>query len=430
MSTTCYNLQNTGVLKMKGYRKIALSIVFVFLLAIFQGCGGGEKEKAEKKTEEVSTKRELKEVETPEKEGEPSDEEADVRELKLGVIGPLTGENAEYGQSVLAGVKIAIEEINSRGGINGKKIKLVSYDNKGELEATLEGISHLIHDEHVVAILSSPTGWSTFAPTHQINQTRTLFFSVGTKRNIERSGAFIFRVGLPDEIAIEDLISLTTDKLGYRNYALVTSSIIDYSLARSYLFKNAILERGGNVVLEADTYNTYEGRSEIDRVAERLKKASGIDAIIYTGNAEEGGEFVKALRKQGVGLPVIGTEVFAEEAFRKSGGDAIKGTIFYTAYAPELNEKTKRFATSYREATGREPDVFSALAYDTSLLIAKAIERADSTVPTQVMDALLDIEDFSGITGNMSFTPQGEPVKHPFIYEIKKAGEGGRLLLK
>ncbi len=412
---------------MSVYRKIILSIMFVSLLAIFQGCGGGEKEKTEKKAEEVATEK-VENAEAPQE--EMAEEEGDARELKLGVIGPLTGDETKYGQSVLAGVRLAVEEINSRGGIGGRKIKVISYDNKGELETTVEGITHLVHDEHVVAILSSPTGWSTFAPIHQVNQTRTLFFSVGTKRNIERSGPYIFRVGLPDEIAVEDLLELTTKRLGYKNYALVTSSIIDYSLARSYLFKNAILDRGGTVVLEADTYNTYEGRSEVARVAEKIKKGSGIDAIIYTGDAEEGGEFVRELRKLGVELPVIGTEVFAEEAFRKSGGDAIRETIFYTAYAPELNEKTEHFARSYRDATGREPDLFSALAYDTSLLIVEAIERADSTVPTQVMDALLHIEDFRGITGDMSFTPGGEPVKHPFIYQVKNTGEGGRVLLK
>ncbi len=416
---------------MREYRKIILSIIFVFLLAIFQGCGGGEKEKAEKKAEEVATEKveKVEKAEAPQDETAP-EEDGDVRELKLGVIGPLTGDGTKYGQNVLAGVRLAVEEVNSRGGIGGRKIKVVSYDNKGDLETTVEGITHLIHDEHVVAILSSPTGWSTFAPTHQVNQTRTLFFSVGTKRNIERSGAYIFRVGLPDEIAVEDLVELTTKRLGYKNYALVTSSIIDYSLARSYLFKNAIVEKGGTVVLEADTYNTYEGRSEVDKVAEKIKKGSGIDAIVYTGNAEEGGEFVRELRRLGVELPVIGTEVFAEEAFRRSGGDATRGTIFYTAYAPELNERTAHFARSYREATGREPDVFSALAYDTSLLIIRAIERAHSTVPTQVMDALLGIEDFRGITGDMSFTPQGEPIKHPFIYQVKNTGEGGRVLLK
>ncbi len=428
MCTICLNLQNTGVQKMKGYRRIVFSILLILAVAFLHGCGGGEKDKTEKSEEKKGVER-AEVVESSTVEREPA-EKADVRELKLGVIGPLTGEGAEYGQSVLAGVRLAIEEINSKGGIRGKKIELVSYDNRGELEATIEGVSHLIDDEHVVAILSSPTGWSTFAPTHQINQTRTLFFSVGTKRNIERSGVYIFRVGLPDKIAVEELIKLTTERLGYRNYALVTSSVIDYSLARSYLFKNAILNEGGRVVLEADTYNTYEGRNEVDRVAQKIKNTAGIDAIVYTGNAEEGGQFVKELRRIGVKLPVIGTEVFAERAFVEGAGDAIRGTIFYTAYAPEFDERTKHFARSYRKATGREPDVFSALAYDTSLLIARAIEKADSTVPSQVMEALLNIEDFRGITGRMSFTPQGEPIKHPFIYEIKSTGEDGRILLK
>ena len=415
---------------MKGFKGFLLLAILILSIASIQGCGGGKEdtEGAQKGAKSAAVKPSATDEAT--EEVGMAEEPEDVRELKIGVIGPLTGDKAIYGKSVLEGVKLAIERVNAAGGINGKKVELVSYDNKGELETTIDGISHLIDDEHVLAILSSPTGWSTFAPTHQINQTRTLFFSVGTKRNIERSGAFIFRVGLPDEIAVEDLIELAINRLGYRRYALVTSSIIDYSLARSYLFKNAILQKGGTVVIEADTYNTYEGRGEIDSVVSKLKSASGIDAIIYTGNAEEGGRFVKSLRAAGVELPVIGTEVFSSKEFTSAGGDAIRGTLYYTAYAPELNDATRDFATAYRKATGREPDVYAALAYDTSLLLMKAVEQADSTVPSRVMDALIGIEDFSGITGKMSFTPQGEPIKHPFIYRVEKGGEKGTILVK
>ncbi len=105
------------------------------------------------------------------------------RALTVGVIGPESGEEAAYGLQVLNGVLLAAERFNEDGGIDGKPIEVLHYDNEGRPDRTLEIAQQLIESQ-VVAILSAPTGWSSFGPTHMADATSTIFISVGTRRRL------------------------------------------------------------------------------------------------------------------------------------------------------------------------------------------------------------------------------------------------------
>lgn len=348
------------------------------------------------------------------------------RPLKIGVIGPETGLESHYGLSVVEGVMAAAKFYNAHGGADGKEIEVLHFDNKDDLGLTREGVKHLIN-QRVIAILSAPTGWSTFAPTRMVNRSHTLFIAVGTRRRIGRSGPYVFRASLPDELATTELISYTTNELGYKNYALVTASQYDYSLDLSSLFKQAVLKFNGSIKIDADTYDTYTGQQNLEKVIDAIKSSPDtLHAVIFTGGVEDAVVLAKELKESKLSLPIIGGEdLFTAEYLR--GGEGVRGSLLYATFAPDRKSpKTTEFLQGYKKGT---PDRFAALAYDSFMLVAAAIREAGTTKPTKVREALVGIKGFEGATGTISFSPEGSIVKHPFIYRVEGGDKGEKFVL-
>jgi branched-chain amino acid transport system substrate-binding protein len=411
------------------YRKRIL-VLAVLSICVLNGCSdddtanapGNEKRQANAPAVEV--------VQTGsglENEGKQESEEIEQeRPLRIGVIGPESGDEAHYGLSVLKGVLAAAGRFNTQGGLGGSKIEVVHYDNKSDPELTRAAVQNLIR-QRVIAILAAPTGWATFAPTRMANSTRTLFISIGTRRRIGRSGPYVFRASLSDELATGELIRYALEELAYTSFAIVTSSSYDYSLDLSASFRHALVKHGGVLAVEADTYDTYLGKRNLDAVIDAIKGSPAtLHGVIFTGAVDEAALLAAKLRKAGLNLPILGGEdLFAAEYL--TSGEAVRGTLLYTTFAPD-NESVK--AVEFRRDYGEgRPDRFSALAYDVFMLLAEAIKIAGTTKATQVREALISIREFEGATGKTSFTSSGAPVKHPFIYSVKEGERGQRFVL-
>jgi len=342
--------------------------------------------------------------------------------IKVGVIGPETGEEAELGLMTLDGVELAVKEINDKGGIKMRKVEVIHYDTKGSAGATQDAIAKLIR-EKVIAIIASPSGWSTFAPVWMVNESRTIFISAGSRRHIGRSGPYIFRVSLPDERATQDTIRYCMERLGYRRFALLQSMVDDeYSLSFGGLYRKAVLDNGGMIVAEGHIF-LDQG---IDKVISRVKMdARGpIDAIIFAGDADGAIMVLKEARRQGLKAPLIGGEKLYRDEFLKAG-EMVDGSILYSSFAMEdTSPQTARFIELYKKKRGKNPTSLSALGYDSFMLVAKAVEDACTLDRVKIRDGLTRIKDLQGVTGRTDMGPDGEAIKHPFILQVEKKGKG------
>lgn len=338
----------------------------------------------------------------------------------IGIVGPETGEEAAYGKSVVAGALAAAKRFNAQGGIAGKEIKVLHYDDQSDIGLTTKAVKDLI-SQRAIAILAAPTGSSTFSPIHLVNESKTIFISVGSRRQLKASGPFVFRTAVPDETATEDLIKYAITELGV-NYALVTAADNDFSLELSSLFKRALGKHNGVIKLEADTYDPFTGGRNIGAVIAAIKKnPDTLHGIIYTGGPTEAVLLAQELKKAGLNQPIIGGEDLFSEEYLK-GGDAVNETLTYTTFfAGNKSAKMDEFIKDFGQD---KPDRFAALAYDAFMLLADAIKEAGSTDTSLVREALINRKDCIGVTGKTSFTPENMPVKHPTICRVKK-GEGG-----
>lgn len=404
------------------------SIIFLaIVLGLLCGCSDDKQTKSaeskhDKAAEIQKVMRQAEEYARQEKEKQQKLADTEERPLIIGVVGPETGEEAQYGLSVMNGVLAAAKRFNAQGGIDGKEIKVLHYNDESKIAYTEKIVSYLIK-ERAIAIISAPTGTSTFTPVHLVENSKTIFISVGTRRHIERSGKFIFRTAVPDETATEDLIKYATRELGYVNYALITSSVNEFSLSLSSMFKKALYKNDGVIKLETDVYDTYTGTLKIDLVIDAIRNSPDeLQGVVFTGGASEGALLAQGLKKAGLTLPIIGGEELLSTDYLE-GGDAVEGTLLYSTLSSD--EKSSKMAEFIKDYGKAEPDRFAALAYDTFMLVADAIKIAGSTNTSRVKEALINRKECEGVTGKTSFSSDGAPIKHPLICKIKRGKNGG-----
>ena len=381
------------------HSKIGIAAMMVMAMSLLSGCS----DKKETKAPETSAK--------------------DERPLIIGIVGPETGEEASYGLSVVEGALAAAKRFNAQGGIGGKEIKVLHYDDKGDIAETTRVVKELI-GQKAIAILAAPTGTSTFAPIHLVNESRTLFISVGSRRQLKASGSYVFRTAVPDETATDDLIKYAVTELGYVNYVLVTAADNEFSLELSSLFKRALDKHHGAVKVVADTYDSFTGGHNMKAVIGEIKKSRDpLHGVIFAGDAGEAVLLAQELKKAGLKLPILGGEDLFSEEYLK-GGEAVNETIAYsTFFADNKSAKMDEFIKDIGKAS---PDRFAALSYDTFMMVADAIKNAGSTDTSLVREALINRKDCVGVTGKTSFTPENMPIKHPSICKVKKGESGER----
>lgn len=282
--------------------KLIKFILMVLVIALISGCSDDQGDNTTSESGAETTSKpvrdraaEMKELlrqtriyAQQEKEREKKRTAERERPLLIGIVGPETGDQASYGMSVVNGVLAAAKRFNTQGGIKGKEIKVLHYNDESDMKNTEKIVKYFIR-KGAIAIFSAPTGASTFTPIHQINDSRTIFISIGSRRHIERSGPYVFRAAVPDELATEDLIKYASEKLGYVNYALVTDSFYPFSLDLSSMFKKAVYKNHGVIKVEADVYDTYTHKKDVGTVIEAIKKSPDLlHGVIFTGGVNEG----------------------------------------------------------------------------------------------------------------------------------------------
>ena len=386
--------------------KICIMFIAAAMISLLSGCSDNKEAKVPEKESKAEEK--VFKAEGP---------------LIIGIVGPETGEEASYGLSVVDGVLAAAKRFNAQGGIAGKEIKVLHFDDKSDTGLATTIVKDLIKQK-VVAIFAAPTGSSTFTPVHLVNEAKTLFVSIGSRRHLKANGPYVFRTAVPDDLATEDLIKYAVTDLGYVNFALVTASDNEFSLDLSSLFRKALDKYHGVIKVQTDSYDTLTGGQNMGAVISALKKSPDtLHGVIFTGGASTGVLLAQEMKKAGLKLPIIGgDDLFSEEYLK--GGDAVNETLMYTTFsADSKSQKVEEFMKDYGKAN---PDRFAALAYDTFMLVAEAIKEAGSTDSSKIREALINRKDCEGATGKTSFTSENLPIKHPIICKIKKGDGGGR----
>jgi branched-chain amino acid transport system substrate-binding protein len=345
------------------------------------------------------------------------------KEIPIGEYGSLTGGIATFGISTKNASVMAFDEINKKGGVLGKQIKLLVEDDQSKPEEAGTAVTKLINQDHVVAMLGHVASSHSLAaaPICQSNKIPMISPS-STNPRVTQVGDYIFRVCFTDTFTGEVVAKFVFDTLKAKKVAILVDVRSDYSVGLQTFFGEAFKRRGGEIVAnQSYSQGDSDFRAQLTQI-----KATNPDAIYVPGYYTEVGTIVHQGRELGITMPFIGSDGWDSPKLWEIGGQALNGCYFSNHYSTDdPNPAVQKFVNDYKGKYGQVPDALAALAYDAARVLADAMTRANSTDGAKVRDAIAATKDFPGVTGTITINKERNAVKPAVILKV----ENGKYLL-
>lgn len=339
--------------------------------------------------------------------------------IKIGYVGPLTGDAASFGKDTLNGVQMAVDTINVEGGINGRRIELIVEDarcNSGDASAAAQ---KLVGVDNVIGIIGGQCSSETLAVAAVANPAKVIVISpISSSPDITNAGDYIFRVYPSDGLKGKALGNYF-QTAGFTKVAIISENTDFCQGIRTTVKKD--LPTGIEVVFDEVV---EPGTKDYRTLMTRLKDVK-FDVLLANQQSDATvAEVAKQMRELGLTQQIVGTDTADSVTLGKIATEAVEGLKPLTV--PGLDENTPtggEFAKMYREKYG-EPQqsmFFAALAHDALNILATGIEEA-GTDGEKLKDALLAVKEYPGIAGTMSFDENGDIKGIPFAMKEFKGG--------
>lgn len=343
--------------------------------------------------------------------------------VKVGGLLEMTGGSASFGISSKNGIDLAFKDINAKGGVlGGKKLELVVADTKSEASEATNGMQKLISQDGVAAVIGPNQSSAVIAASAINNGAKVLGITpMGTNPDITvnpadgKTRAYNYRACFIDPFQGTVMASFAYNDLGVRKAAVLVDNTSDYSKGLAKFFTENFANKGGSVVIEeAFLQKDTDFKSTLTKI-----KVANPDFIYIPGYYQEVGLIIKQARELGINVPIAGGDGWDSAKLPEIAGKAaLNNTYFSSLYSSdEASEMNKKFVEEYQKEYNAKPDVFAALAYDSALLVAKAIEDAKSAEPAKIAEAMSKISGFKGVSGDVVFDEQHNPIKSAVIIE-------------
>jgi branched-chain amino acid transport system substrate-binding protein len=321
-------------------------------------------------------------------------------DIKVGVFLSLSDKNADFGKTTLNGIQLAVDQVNASGGVNGKKITLVTKDTRSSPEQAQTVAKELAtQDKVAVAIGSVESGQSIKAAPVFQEAGIPMVSPSSTNPDVTKQGDCIFRVCYLDDFQGAACAAFAFKDLGFRKAAIIFAQDDDYSKGLADFFRTSFKGMGGSIVEEAAFQgNASEFKDQVTKIA-----AANPDVIFAPVYYSSIGLIARDFRKQGVQAPLLGGDGWESPQLIQLAGETLEGCYFGYHYDPEDSDpKVQGYLKDYKEKFGTEPNSLSALGYDAVYTVVKAIELGGGASPAQIKDGLTKVKDFHGVTGTYS----------------------------
>lgn len=349
---------------------------------------------------------------------------ADGDTIKVGGLLEMTGGSASFGISGKNGIDLALKKINEKGVLGGKKLSLVVADTKSEASEATNGMQKLISQDKVVAVIGPNQSSAVIASGAINNGAKVVDITpMGTNPDVtvdpktKQVKPYSFRTCFIDPFQGTVMASFASNELKVKRAAIYIDNTSDYAKGLAQFFKENFVKNGGQVVIEeAYLQKDTDFKSTLTKI-----KAAKPDFIYIPGYYQEVGLIVKQAREMGINVPMAGGDGWDSAKLPEIAGKAaLENTFFSSLYSPDdTSDLNKDFVAEYKKAYNTNPDVFAALAYDSTLLVAKAIEDAGSADPAKIAEAMAKIKGFKGVSGEVTFNEEHNPIKSAVIIEHK-----------
>lgn len=324
--------------------------------------------------------------------------------ILIGSLQDISSSTAAWGKGVVNGAQMAIDKINSEGGVLGKKLKLINYDTKNDVNEAINAYNRLVNQDKVVTVMGPPTSNIGIALAPIAEQKKVPIFGDfmderATTKNDGTPWKYMF-LGEPScSQQAEISASYTVDKLQLKKIAILYNQANAYAVSHVIPFTRYVEEHGGQIVAKEIFQNTDK---DLKAQLTKIKNANP-DAIYVPNYVQENALVLNQAKQLGINIPIIGNNSYFYPLI-----DLIdKGItdVYFLNNVSFDDPEVKRFLEEYKSKFNEDAPLHAFFGYDNILVIAEAIKKAGKVDPEAVRDALENIKDVKGYTGNISIDP-------------------------
>jgi branched-chain amino acid transport system substrate-binding protein len=356
---------------------------------------------------------------------------ADV--IKVGINAPMTGDIPKVGEGSKYAAEMWLADIEKAGGLKvgdkTYKVELVIEDNESKAESAVKTNTKMITEDEVIMIVGPQSSKQAVPAGEVANNYQTPMISPwSTNPDTTKDRPYVFRGCFLDPFQGPVVANFVTEQFKAKKAAVLYDVASDYPKGLAEVFKAAWEKlHGADSVVAFESFTTKDAdfSSQLTKII-----ASGAEVLFTPQYYNEVALIVQQARELGFDKPIVGSDSWGSAETVKLCGEACYGSFFSTHYAAAgAKGATKEFIDRYQKAYGYVPDDVAALTWDALGLVKQAIVNTGGLSGdikkdrTAVRDQMAKIKSFEGITGNMTFTEEGDPIKCAVIVQINDKGE-------
>ena len=338
--------------------------------------------------------------------------------ITIGTVTTNSGTAAAYGEAEVKGFELAVSEINAKGGINGKKVKLESMDDKGDATEASNAYNKLAGDNNVLAVAGPTISATTAAVAPLADQSKLVTIAPAATSDSIETGNYLFRTCFKDSYQGEVAARFAAENLKVKKVAVLYGTGDPYSSGVGEAFAKAA-EKLGLEVVDKESSSSADD-TEYSAQLQKIQ-ASGVELLYAPYYYSVAGPYIiPQARSVGFEGYVMGPDGY--DGLKLTGDKSQYNKTYYTThYSADDNTNTKvqDFIKSYKSKNNAEPNTFAALGYDTIYMIKQAIEKAGENATREDVRNAVAGMTFDGVTGKFTMDKSGSPTKSVTVLEMK-----------
>jgi branched-chain amino acid transport system substrate-binding protein len=336
--------------------------------------------------------------------------------INLGVLLPMTGSVAAFGQMEWLGIQTAHKMTDK---VLGRKVKLVLEDSKSDQTEAADAVERLIREHKVSGIIGGTTSAEALAGGSIAEKYGIPMISPSaTNLLVTRDKKYVFRACFDDSFQSQAAARQARIAMGAGTAAVIVDiAQADYSVGLGNLFLKAFGEMGGKVLLTAYIQTgDRDFRSQLSEV-----QAANPDIIYAPNYYTEDALLAKQIRELGIKAPILMADGAQVPELIRDGGKAVEGVYLTSHFSLEAVNTNlgQRFVAKFKKKYERDADGFGALGADAYFILTGAIGRAKSTEGSKIRTALTEMKNYQGVTGAIKIEEDGKTIKRLVINRVQ-----------
>lgn len=336
--------------------------------------------------------------------------------IKIGAILPLTGDAALYGNNAKEGIDLAVEKINAEGGILNRKIKVIYEDSKADPKTGVAAFQKLVDVDKVQSIIGGVSSSVTLAFAPLAEQKNIVVLSpAATSPKLSDAGNYIFRNWTSDAYEATVIADYAIDNLKINKLGILYLNN-DYGIGLVNAVENEFQKNGKSIIItEGFAQNQKDYRVSLTKI-----RNANIDALYIISYPDETVNILKQIKELNITTTLLSTSAFQDDMIIRNSGKSAEDIIYPYPVTPDTTQKSITiFYHSFEKKYGNKPGIVGDTGYDALLMIVEAMKNEKSISGESIQKGLMNLRNFEGASGNMSFDKNGDIVKEMKMMTVK-----------